>query len=151
MHSIARRYIKTAIAFLMLGLVLGVRMLANRELNNRFATPFEMSAHTHALLVGFVMQMIMGVALWMFPRPAKDDTRYRPFLMELAYWVMTLSTVIRVAGELARNSVSDPWLRWLIVMAGIGQAIAVLLFFQNMWPRIRPVGSRAREESGEKF
>lgn len=151
MHSLARRYIKTGIAFLVVGLVLGVRMLVNRELSNRFATPFETSAHTHALLVGFVMQTIMGVALWMFPRPAKDDVRYRPFMLEVAYWVLTLSTAIRVCGESARTSVSAEWLRWLIVLAGIGQAIAVLLFFHTMWRRIRPVGSRAREESGEKF
>lgn len=151
MHSLARRYIKTAIAFLLLGLAVGVYMMVNRELRNRFASPFETSAHTHALLVGFVMMMIMGVALWMFPRPAKDNASYRPFLTELAYWLLTISTALRVVGELARNSLSAPWLRWTIVLAGLGQAIAILLFFYNMWSRIRPVGSRAREESGEKF
>ena len=151
MHKLARRYIKTAIVFLMLGLAIGVWMIINRELGNRFATPFEMSAHTHALLVGFVLQMIMGVALWMFPRPAKEDVNYRPVMIEVAYWMLTVSTAVRVAGELARSSVSDTWLRWTIVLAGIGQALAILLFFQTMWTRIRPVGSRAREESGEKF
>jgi heme/copper-type cytochrome/quinol oxidase subunit 1 len=151
MHSLARRYIKTGIAFLLLGLALGVRMLVHRELGNRFASPFEMSAHTHALLVGFMMQMIMGVALWLFPRPAKDDDRYRPFMAEIAYWILTTSTFVRVLGELLRPDISAPWLRWTIVAAGVAQALGVLLFFQTLWPRIRAFGSRAREQSGEKF
>lgn len=151
MHTLARRFIKTGVAFLLLGLAVGIWMLINRELNNRYATPFELSAHTHALLVGFMMQMIMGVAMWLFPRPAKEDVRYRPVVAEMAYWILTLSTVVRVACELMRSSVTDPWIRWTIVIAGIGQSIALLLFFQTMWSRIRPLGSKAREQSGEKF
>lgn len=151
MHTLARRFIKTGIAFLLLGLAVGIWMLINRELYNRYATPFELSAHTHALLVGFMMQMIMGVAMWLFPRPAKDDVRYRPIVAEFAYWVLTVSTVVRVACELMRPSVTDPWIRWLIVLAGVGQAVGILLFFQTMWSRIRPLGSKLREQSGEKF
>src|SRR5262245_26724509 len=62
-YSLVRRYIKTAIGFLAVGLILGGWMIARRELWGRFATPFETSAHTHAIFVGFVMLMICGVAL----------------------------------------------------------------------------------------
>ena len=48
------------------------------ELGGRMAGPYAVSAHTHAILVGFVMMMILGVALWLFPRPSKEDTRYTP-------------------------------------------------------------------------
>ena len=30
------------------------------------------------------MMMILGVALWLFPRPARDDVQYNPLLAELA-------------------------------------------------------------------
>ena len=75
-HSLVRRYLKTGIGFLALGLGLGLWMMAHRELRQRFPSPYLVSAHTHAIFVGFVMMMILGVALWLFPRPAKDDTRY---------------------------------------------------------------------------
>ena len=75
MHSLVRRYLKTGIAFLALGLALGLWMMVERELYQRFPSPYMTSAHTHAILVGFVMMMILGVALWLFPRPAKDDAR----------------------------------------------------------------------------
>src|SRR5674476_396874 len=94
MTSLVRRFLKTAIAFLVTGLTIGGWMLVERELSGRFASPYLTSAHTHAILVGFVMMMILGVALWMFPRPAKGDTRYNPRLAETAYWMLTAGTCL---------------------------------------------------------
>ena len=102
MHSLVRRYLKTAIVFLGVGLAIGIWMMAERELIGRFPGAYETSAHTHAILVGFVMMMILGVALWLFPRPARDDTRYEPRIAETAYWLLTLGTAARVGGEIAR-------------------------------------------------
>jgi len=78
MHSLVRRYIKTAIAFLFVGLGIGGWMITWREVEEQFPSAYIVSAHSHAILVGFVMMMILGVALWMFPRPEKGDTRYSP-------------------------------------------------------------------------
>ena len=49
MHTLVRRYVKTAIAFLVAGLALGAWMLVRRELWGRFPTAYETSAHTHAI------------------------------------------------------------------------------------------------------
>ena len=151
MHSLVRRYLKTAIAFLLLGLALGGWMIVRRELYGVYANPYETSAHTHAILVGFVMLMIQGVALWLFPRPERGDTIYRPALAGGAYWLVTLGTAARVAGELARPHVETPWLRVGVALAGILQIAGIALFFYTMWSRIRPAGSQAREAKGERF
>src|SRR3954470_24663878 len=111
MFGLVRRYIKTAVGFLVAGVVIGVWLLVRRELYGAYASPFEMSAHTHALLVGFVMEMILGVALWLFPRPEKGDSRYKPQLAETAYWLLTSGTAARVLGELTRPLVTAIWLR----------------------------------------
>jgi heme/copper-type cytochrome/quinol oxidase subunit 1 len=144
MDRLVQRYLKTAIGFLVLGLGLGLLMIAGRELQGVYPSPYWISAHTHALLVGFVMMMIQGVALWMFPRPDKADVRYRPALAEVAYWLVALSTGARLVGELLRPGADALPLRWLIVAAGFGQVGGVLLFFVNMWPRIRSAGARTR-------
>jgi heme/copper-type cytochrome/quinol oxidase subunit 1 len=151
MHSLVRRYIKTAIAFLAAGLAIGGWMIVRRELWGQYPTSYEISAHTHAIFVGFVMMMILGVALWLFPRPEKTDERYRPALAGAAYWMLTLGTAARVLGELLRTAVGAAWLRWTVVASGLLQIAALLLFFYTMWSRIRPVGSRAREAKGERF
>lgn len=151
MHSLVRRYIKTAIAFLFVGLGIGGWMMARRELGNAAPGEYEISAHTHALFVGFIMMMILGVALWLFPRPDKSDARYSPALAALAYWLLTLGTAGRVLGELARPISGAAWLRWAVVLSGFAQIAGLLVFFYTMWSRIRAVGSQAREARGEKF
>jgi heme/copper-type cytochrome/quinol oxidase subunit 1 len=151
MHSLVRRYLKTAIAFLAVGLLVGTWMMAERELLGRFPNPYETSAHVHAILVGFVMMMILGVALWLFPRPAKEDTRYTPRAAGAAYWLVTLGTAVRIAGELARPATDAAWLRVAVFSAGVSQVLGLALFFYTMWSRIRPLGSKAREEKGERF
>ena len=42
--------------------------------------------------------LILGGALWLFPRAPKDDTRYRPERAEAAYWILLLSTAARFLG-----------------------------------------------------
>lgn len=151
MHSLVRRYIKTAIGFLIVGLAIGGWMIVRRELWGAYVTPYQTSAHTHAIFVGFVMMMILGVALWLFPRPEKTDTRYRPALAEAAYWLLTVGTASRVAGELLRLATSALWLRLVVVASGMLQILGILVFFYTMWSRIRAVGSQAREARGERF
>src|SRR5690349_13992886 len=132
MYTLVRRFLKTAIAFLGVGLAIGGWMLVRRELWSRFPTPYEVSAHTHAILVGFVMMMILGVALWLFPRPEKGDERYDPRAAEAAYWLVTTGTAARVLAELLRPSVGAAWLRWAVVVAGLAQALGIALFFFTM-------------------
>lgn len=151
MYTLVRRYIKTGIAFLFAGLVLGVWMLVRRELTGHWPHPYLVSAHAHAVLVGFVMFLILGVALWLFPRAAKDDTRYTPEKAEAAYWILLVATLLRFLTESARAWVDMPVLGWFVVAGGLGQLVGLALYFWNMWTRIRPVGSHIREAKGEKF
>ena len=151
MHSLVRRYLKTGIAFLALGLALGVWMMVQRELWQRFPSRYMVSAHTHAILVGFVMMMILGVALWLFPRPAKEDTRYSPRAAGIAYWLVGAGTAVRVAAELAHSEIDAPWLRLVTLASGLAQVGGLVTFFYTMWSRIRPLGSQAREAQGERF
>lgn len=152
MHSLVRRYLKTAIAFLGLGLGIGLWLVARRELAGVWPAPHLVSAHVHAVLVGFVLLLILGVALWLFPRPAADDVRYSPRLAGAAYWCVTLGTATRVVGELARGAgAGHAAVRWAVVLASAAQVVGVGVYFHTMWGRIRPVGSAQREAKGERF
>ena len=151
MYSTVRRFIKTGVGFLITGLALGVFMLVRRELFGDWPHPYLVSAHAHAVLVGFVMFLIFGVALWLFPRADKDDTRYRPERIDRVYWLLLASTASRFLAEAAKAWRVDDWLGWVVVAGGLGQAIGIAIFFWAMWPRIRPVGSHLREARGERF
>lgn len=151
MYTLVRRFIKTGIGFLFVGLAIGLYMLVQRELFGAWAHPYLKSAHVHAVFGGFVMFLILGVALWLFPRAEKGDTRYRPERAEAAYWLLTVATAVRVAGEVARAWAEAPLLPALILLGGVGQVGGFALYFYTMWSRIRPVGSHLREAKGERF
>lgn len=135
MPLLIRRYIKTAFAFLVLGLLTGAVIMVAQNLLGRPVPPLLIVAHVHVLLVGFVLLLIMGVATWMFPRPAQGDPRYRPELAGAIYWIMTLATVLRFAAEVV--AAYRPGLRPLIALGGLGQVLAGFLFVYNMWTRVR--------------
>lgn len=146
-----RRFIKTGLAFLAVGLLLGAALLTRRELAGVFPHPYLISAHVHAVGVGFLMFLILGVALWLFPKPARGDTRYRPAWVAFAYGVLLVATAGRVAAELARAYLDAGWLRAVVLVTGSGQIVGLAVYFHTMWSRIRPVGSHLREQAGERF
>jgi heme/copper-type cytochrome/quinol oxidase subunit 1 len=151
MYTLVRRFIKTGVGFLAVGLLLGFWLMVQRELLGVWPHRNLVSAHVHAVLIGFVMFMILGVALWLFPRAAKEDTRYTPERAEAAYWILFVSTAGRFVAEAARAWVVGEWLAWVVVLGGLGQVVGLLFYFWTMWTRIRPVGSHVREAKGEKF
>jgi len=146
-----RRFIKTGIGFLAAGLALGIYMLARRELQGIWPHPYLVSAHAHAVLVGFVMFLILGVALWLFPRAEKGDQRYRPERITLAYWILLAATIGRFLGEVLKVRYYGAWLGWVVLLAGVGQAVGLGIYFWTMWTRVRAVGSHLREAKGERF
>src|SRR5262245_66371213 len=89
MPPLIRRYIKTSFAFLIAGVLLGSYISVSQYLLGVYPPRLHITAHVHLLLVGFMLMIVMGVATWMFPRPARDDLRYRPELAAAVYWLMT--------------------------------------------------------------
>lgn len=151
MFTTVRYFIKTSIIFLFVGILTGLHMSVSKYIFNFGYSQELISAHTHIILIGSVMMMIMGVALWFFPRAEKDDKKYNPDLILVTYWLMTISTALRFIFQVIANFLISELLRVLIAISSIIQVIAIILFFYSMWGRIRPVGSQFREAKGEKF
>jgi uncharacterized protein involved in response to NO len=150
-HTNVRRFIKTGIVFLFAGLLIGAWMLVEREIGGSWPGPYLVSAHAHAVQLGFVMFLILGVALWLFPKPPEGDTRYRPERIDAAYWTLTVATAVRIVGEVARSAAGPEWLGWIVTASGVAQVIGFAIYFWTMWSRIRPVGSHLREAKGQRF
>lgn len=151
MFSTVRYFIKTSIVFLIVGILSGVYMSVNEHLQNAGVLPELISAHTHIILVGSVMMMIMGVALWFFPRAEKNDKKYNPDIILFTYWIMTISTALRFLFQILSAYTLIKLIELGITIFSVLQAIAILLFFYSIWGRIRSVGSQYREAKGEKF
>jgi len=145
MPPLVRRYVKTSFVFLVLGLLLGGWILVGEFVLGSYPPRLFITAHVHLLLVGFMLMLVMGVATWMFPRPARENPRYRPKLAEAVYWVMTLATALRAVGEILAPLSSASALRLVIALGGLGQLAAAGLFVVNIWWRVRmPLGAPPR-------
>ena len=152
MFSTVRYFIKTSIVFLLMGLVTGLYILFTKNYLNIWPHPELVSAHTHIILSGSVMMMIMGVALWFFPRPEKDDPLYKPGLILASYYLMTISTAARFVSQVLSSLIlPNEILKFFLFVSAIGQIAGLIIFFISMWGRIRSVGSYIREAKGEKF
>ena len=127
---------------------MGFWMLVRRELLGVWPLPHLVSAHAHLMLVGTVMETIIGVAIWLFPRPAQGDTRHRPWLAEGAWWLITAGTLLRALSETARAWDNSAILRWAVVIGGALQLIGLLAGITYLRPRIRSVGAGLRAIAG---
>ena len=121
----------------MAGLLVGAYIVVAQFVFDAYPPRLLITTHAHLLLVGFMLMLVMGVATWMFPRPARDDPGYRPGVAEAVYWVMTLSTALRAIAEMLVAVAGVLGVRWLIALAGLGQLVGAALFAVNMWRRVR--------------
>ncbi len=151
MFTTVRYFVKTSLIFLVVGILTGLYMSFAKYISQAGYTQELISAHTHVILVGSVMMMIMGVALWFFPRAEKTDKKYNPDLILVTYWLMTIATALRFVMQLIASYYYIAWINIAIVIFSTLQVLAMILFFYSMWGRIRGVGSQIREAKGEKF
>ncbi len=90
----------------------------------------------HVFVFGWVLQLIFGVAHWLFPRYSKEFPRGNLGLMWSGFVLLNLSVVLRLLGEmLAQDSALDSNY-WLAVSAVSGW-FAILCVVINLWRRVR--------------
>jgi len=151
MFTVVRYFVKTSLSFLLAGILSGFFMMISRRIFDFGYGPGMLSAHTHIVLVGFMLMLIMGIAVWFFPKADKTDTRYSPQRIMIVYWLMLSGTILRFIFEVTDAYVTISFLNYIIVAASTLQITAVIIYAYTMWGRIRPLGSRFREAKGEKF
>ncbi|MCB0253048.1 MAG: hypothetical protein KDI55_04905 [Anaerolineae bacterium] len=125
-------FIRASLMYLAAGFTLGALMLANKGLR---LEPFIwrlLPAHIEVMLVGWTVQLAMGVAYWILPRfqSSRGNTR--------AAW---LAFVLLNGGVLLAVAAIAPGAPAGATLAGrLLQAAAAIAFAVNAWPRVKPVG-----------
>lgn len=140
MPPLAARYLRTALAFLVLGVLTGLHMATAHHFGLGEMHPYYVPAHTHVLLIGFLLMALMGVALWKLPAPARASAA-RERLARACYWALTLGTLLRYTAETTLGYVlTASWLRYVIVGGMLVQSLAILACCGLVWPRLRATG-----------
>lgn len=148
MPLVPRLFIRTAFAWFAIGFIWAaaitlIKVADRTELRHAFIT-----AHAHILLVGFFMNIVMGVAFWMFPRP--PDRRMNEPLAIAAYVLLNIGLLMRISFEWAQEEYQDQVYGALLGTSGVLQALGGLQFAFVIWPRVRAARTppHLREEAG---
>lgn len=134
MPPLTRWFVKAALVYFVAALCLGILLQAGpmRELPLlRVAWP----TYVHILVVGWLTQLIFGVAYWLFPRYSAELPRGSRQLGWASFVLLNAGLVLRIIGEpmaaLGRN------VSGLLVVSAVAQLLAGLAFVANTWPRIK--------------
>ncbi|MEZ4618275.1 MAG: hypothetical protein R2867_22555 [Caldilineaceae bacterium] len=88
-------------------------------------------------MVGWVTQIIIGVAFWMFPKFTKEKPRGSQMLAWSTYVLLNGGLLLRAVAEPA-NAI-QAWMGWgrLLALSALLQWLGGLAFVANTWPRIK--------------
>lgn len=137
MPPITRLFVKTSLIYLVasfgVGLSLTLRPLAPLPAVVNGLAP----VYFHLFMVGWVMQLIVGVAYWMFPKWSRERPRGHDSLALATYWLLNAGLLLRVVAEPAQLVSVWPEWGWLVVIAALLQWLAGMTFVINTWPRVK--------------
>lgn len=145
MPLVTRVYIRTALAYLALSLIFLTVTLANQGLRLSDRIWALQPVAYHLLAVGWTLQLIVGVAHWMFPVLSRAQPRGDERLTWLAYAGLNAGLLLRVIAEPAHTWHASPLSGAALVLSGILQASAAWLLVLVLWPRVRSRPSRETE------
>lgn len=152
----SRVSVKASIMYLALGAVLGAILLINRWLPLGSAVAALRASHVQFLVVGWLTQLIIGVAWWLFPPLAiglRDDA---PLPVrrgqsqrgsEALFWTglacLNAGILLRALFEPLHGWTRLSLFNVLSGTSGLFLLAAAVLFAVNLWGRVRELG-RAR-------
>ncbi|MEW6582716.1 MAG: hypothetical protein AB1416_08150 [Actinomycetota bacterium] len=149
MPAVSRWCIRAALVYLLAGMSVGAWALTETALDVAPGGPWR-AVHTHLLLVGFLILMVMGVAHWMFPR--RDGRRVGRAATWVAFALVNAGLLLRVASEVAIDQGGGRTWNHLLAAAAWMPVAGILAFAVGAWPRVKAAMSkeetrRLREEA----
>jgi len=133
MPTITRIYVKTSLAWFVLALLAGLLS----TLSGPLSIPGLRSVYLHMLVVGWLTELIFGVAVWMFPRFSREQPRGPEGLLWAVYGLLNGGLALRVIGEPLLAAQPGSGAGWLLAASAVLQMIAGWLFVGLLWPRVR--------------
>jgi cbb3-type cytochrome oxidase subunit 1 len=130
---ITRWFIKTSLLYLLAALIVGVVQASAAP---RFAAAVA-PAHIHLLVVGWITQIVFGVAYWMFPRYTKEVPRGSNQLAIASYVALNAGLLLRVIAEPAHALDPGAGWGWTLPVSAFLQWLGGMAFVFNTWPRVK--------------
>jgi cbb3-type cytochrome oxidase subunit 1 len=137
MPRLARWFIKAGLLYFVLALITGVLLQARTVIALPAWTSTLNPVYIHLLAVGWITQLIIGVAYWMFPKFTKEQPRGSETLGWATFILLNMGLILRVISEPRVAMHTEPDLGWMLAVSAVLQTAAGWLFVINTWSRVK--------------
>jgi len=138
----ARWFVKAGLCYLALTFVAGSVLLALEAVGHPVPYVFGIE-HAHLGTVGWLVNTVIGIALWMLPlnrsRFPRTQGRYPRRMVAACFTLLNGGLVLRLVGE--------PWYQLggatvaaaaLLLVSAVAQPLGIAIFVIIAWQRVRP-------------
>lgn len=137
MPRLSRYFIKFGLLYFVGGLLIGTIMLAQPVFNLPPEILVLRPVYLHWLTIGWLTQLIMGVAYWMFPKYSREQPRGNEKLGWTTLILLNSGLILRSIGEPIVALYPNAGLGWLVALAAILLFLASWAFILNTWTRVK--------------
>ena len=129
-------FIRASLIYLLAGFALGALMLAQDGVSYFPLIMAALPIHMEFLLVGWLVQLAMGVAFWIFPRFGLGLPRSRG--NERLIWISFVLVNLGILG-----AALGPWLSIALLPGRALEVSGVIIYVIGSWRRVKPHGAPA--------
>ena len=142
MPLITRLFIKSGLVYFLVALAIGVLIRIDG---------FEFSGMTpmfwHALMVGWITQIIIGISTWMFPGRNKEENFLNQKWEWIAFGGLNIGLPLRFLAEPMATAFEPSIWSYLLIASSILQFIGILSYVVGIWPRVQSKEQRRKNRA----
>ncbi len=133
MPRLAAWFVRASMVYLLAGFTLGALMLAQEGVPFGPPVLVVLPVHMEFLLVGWLVQLAMGVAFWIFPRFGwgLPFSRGNEGLILASFWLLNVGICLAALSA---------WVPAALLAGRLAEGAAVIFYAAVSWRRIKPHG-----------
>ncbi|MFQ5568755.1 MAG: hypothetical protein ACE5G0_03710 [Rhodothermales bacterium] len=137
MPVLSRWFIKTALIYLVFALVAGLVLAARPVLDLPAFLATLDRTYVHLFTVGWLTQLIFGVAFWLFPRHSRERPYGDERGVRLSYFLLNAGLLLRAGAEpLQAWRPASAW-GWTLAASALLQWLAGVVLAVYLWKRVK--------------
>ena len=137
MPLLTRLFIKSGLVYFVVALSMATLGLAQPLFNLPSWLLSFRPVYLHLFMVGWVLQLIIGIVFWMFPKQSREKPRGSERLSWMVFWTLNLGLILRAITEPLVTSFPQTNVGWVLVVSALLQLVAGLGFIANTWGRVK--------------
>ena len=134
MPRLSSLFVRLSLTYLAIGFTLGALLLTNKGLGFYPSIWKLLPIHIEMLLMGWFVQLAVGVAYWILPRVSGHNPRGNLKLAWMAFWLINLGIGMVILNVLFPIPA-------LVLLGRLAEWVGVMAFVIASWKRIKTFSS----------